>query len=131
MAEVTKPADLLKQIVGGKYDGHLVEIVTAIQGRYSASNSRKLWKINFDGDEWTEETVTLGEVTMAERALELSWLEIDPAEVGAHLATLIAAHIAKRDDVNFSDGLAKAEAMPMGDLLSVLSHYEKTDAPKD
>lgn len=129
MADLT-PAKLRAEILAGAFDGSLIEIVDAIRERFDRSESRKMWRIRFDGDEWTEETITLGEVAMAERALGLTWLQIDPAAAGSHLQALIAAHIAERDGAKYGDALNVAKAMPMGDLLDVLSHYEKAEAPK-
>lgn len=124
-------ADLSAEIIEGRYDGHMVDIVQAVQARFMKSSSRKLWRIRFGGDEWTEESITLGEVTMVERALNVPWTELDPAAEGKHLEAPIAAHIAKRDGVKFSEALTEAESMTMGELLEVLTHYEKAPAPKD
>lgn len=132
MADPTvAPSKLTAEILAGRYDGSLVDLVDAVRERFAASDVRKFWRIRFDGDEWTEETVTLGEIAAVERMLGLTWHQIDPAAAGTHLQALIAAHLAERDDdVKFADALVLAKKMPMGDLLDVLSHYEKPEAPK-
>lgn len=126
-----EPAKVNAEILAGRYDGHLVELVEAVQQRFNSSDARKFWRITFDDLEWTEETVTLGEVATVERVLGVTWHDIDPAASAGHLQALIAAHLAEGDaELKFGDAMAKAKTMPMGDLLDVLSHYEKTTAPK-
>lgn len=122
---------LKAQILAGGYDGSLVEIVQAIQERFQNSTHRQLWRIRFDGDEWTEETVTIGEIADVERAVGRNWHSVDPASSAQHLVAVIAAHVAHRDDIKMSEALKQAGKVPMGELTEVLSHYEKADAPKE
>lgn len=136
---------VLAAIAAGDYDGHLDDIALAMVERARTGAVEFFWRIRLDGDEWTQETVTLGELSFAERVCKVTYQdelgrtrtrpalmdEINPRAYAEHLAALLTAHFHKADGLDLTDAIKKAEAYPRKVLREAVDEYEVVNAPKD
>lgn len=132
---------MLVAIGAGDLDGHLDDIVRAMVDRVRSGAVDMRWRIRFDGDEWTEDTVTLGELGFAEqhatvpgpggRRRQATRVEIDPRVTAEHALALIVAHMHKAQGVPLSEAVKRAEQITAADLESIVDEYEVVRAPKD
>ena len=136
---------VLAAIAAGDYDGELSEIADAIAGRIRQGVVDGFWRIRLDGDEWTQETVTLGELAFAERVCKVTYIdemgrtrirpasmdEINPVVHAEHLSAVLTAHFHKVDDLPLSDAVKKAEGYSRKVLKDAVDGYEVAAAPKD
>jgi len=132
--------DVTTAIEAGDLDGHLDDIVLAIVERARTGATAFYWRITIDGDEWTQETVTLGELKFAEqhakvvdqygRTRRAGMAEIDPRGSAEHLVALLTAHFLKADGLPLSDAVKKAENYPASVLAEAVGEYEAV-RPKD
>lgn len=137
-----EPTDeIIDQIAAGDHDGRLGDLVVAIVGRHRAGGVAFLWRITLDGDEWTEESVTLGELKFAEqhchvtnedgRYRRATRHEIDPRGTGEHALALIIAHLHKAQGQTLADATKRAEAVTAAELAEIVDEYEVVRPPKD
>lgn len=136
---------VLAAIAAGDYDGDLDAIALAMVERARSGAVEFFWRIRLDGDEWTQETVTLGELAFAERVCKVTYQdehgrtrtrpalmdEINPRAYAEHLAALLTAHFHKADDLPLADAIKKAESYPRKVLKDAVDEYEVVAAPKD
>jgi hypothetical protein len=140
--------EITAAIDAGELDGNLDPIATAIVNRSRSGAVQMAWRLRYDGDEWTEQTVTLGELKFAEnhaaiidhdirgfpvRRRALMW-EIDPRGNAEHAVALIVAHLHKAQGVSLEDAIKRAEAIPANQLADVIGEFEVVagiDLPKD
>lgn len=133
--------DVTTAIEAGDLDGHLDDVVLAIVDRARSGATTFYWRITADGDEWTQETVTLGELKLAEqhakftdvmgRTRRATMAEIDPRGSAEHLVALLIAHFVKADGHSLSDAVKKAENYPASSLAEMVGEYEVVRPPKD
>jgi hypothetical protein len=138
MVEVS---DVTTAIEAGDLDGHLDDIVLAIVERARTGVTAFYWRITIDGDEWTQETVTLGELKFAEqhakvtdqngRTRRATMAEIDPRGSAEHLVALLTARFFKADGLPLPDAVKKAENYPASVLADAVGEYEVVRPPKD
>lgn len=136
---------VIAAIAAGDYDGKLSEIADAIADRIRPGVVDVFWRIRLDGDEWTQETVTLGELAFAERVCKVNYIdemgrtrirpasmdEINPVVHAEHLAAVLTAHFHKADGLDLADAVKKAEGYPRSQLREAVDGYEVAAAPKD
>lgn len=136
---------VLDAIKAGDYDGHLDDIALAMVERARSGAVEFFWRIRLDGDEWTQESVTLGELSFAERVCKVTYQdelgrtrvrpalmdEINPRAYAEHLAALLTAHFHKADGLPLADAVKKAENYPRSVLRDAVDEYEVVHAPKD
>lgn len=133
--------DVVSAIADGQLDGQLDDIVLAVVDRARTGATSFYWRIRADGDEWTQETVTLGELKFAEPHCKVSdprtglrraqIHEIDPRTSAEHLVALLTAHFLKVDGLPLADALKKAEHYPASALAEMVGEYEVVNPPKD
>lgn len=133
-------SDVVAAIADGQLDGNLDDVVLAIVDRARTGATSFYWRIRADGDEWTQETVTLGELKFAEPHCKVSdpkvgvrraqIHEIDPRASAEHLVALLTAHFLKVDGLPLSDAIKKAENYPASALAEMVGEYEVPAAPK-
>lgn len=133
--------DVAAAIAAGDYDGHLDDIVLAVVERAREGAVAFYWRLRVDGDEWTQETVTLGELKFAEqhakvigsdgRARRATLAEIDPRATAEHAVALLVAHFYKIEGLPLTEAVAKAEGFPATALADMVGEYEVVRPPKD
>lgn len=126
---MTPPKDptgkVITEILAGRHDGKLKEIVEAITARVQTDETGFLWRITLDGETWDAETVTLGELRRAEPMAGKSYLMLDPLKFMRDFSALVVAHYMHKgmtQDVAFE----KADAIPRSVLASAVDFYEGT-----
>jgi hypothetical protein len=132
--------EITTAIAAGEFDGRLDQIVGAAVERVRAGAVSMPWRIRLDGDEWTQESVTVGELAFAE---QLCWVdgpggrrhptraEIDPRIRSDHTLALIVAHLHKAQGVSLRDATKRAEAITAVELDGIVGEYEVVRPPKD
>lgn len=133
--------EVIETIKAGTFDGQLDNIVGAVIERARSGAVSFYWRLRVDGDEWTQETVTLGELKFAESVAKVTDLsgrirraqmaELDPRTYADHLTALIVAHLHKANDLPLPDAIKKAEALTAAEIAEAVSEYEVVRAPKD
>lgn len=124
-------AKVIAEVMAGRHDGKLVDIVEAVGQRLRSSTVRFCWRLRLDGEEWTEQTVTSGELAIAEQLLKISYVNIDPRERLEHRIALVVAHLHKIHGEAIDVALKRAEAMTLAEQENLFELYEVTDDPKD
>lgn len=136
---------IVDRIIAGEFDGHLDDIVLAILERARSGAVAFKWRLRLDGDEWTQDSATLGEMKFAEQhawvhkvdaagrtvSHRATYPEIDPRGNAEHLVALIVAHLHRAQGLPLADALKRAEAIPLSQMDDLVSEYEVVAAPKD
>jgi hypothetical protein len=135
------PQPTVARIVAGDFDGHLDDLVMAILERARTGAVAFKWRLRLDGDEWSQDTVTLGEMRFAEQYCHVTddngrrrpafYVELDPRTSADHAVGLIVAHLHKAQDLPLSAALKRAEAITAAELADVIGEYEVNPIPKD
>lgn len=135
------PDEVVEAIHAGTLDGHLETIVAAMVDRVHAGAIEIMWRIRYDGDEWTQQTVTLGELKFAEqhchvadpdgRRRQATRLELNPRVTAEHALGLIVAHLHKAQGVPLADAVKRAEAITATELNAMVDEFEVVRPPKD
>lgn len=135
------PDEVVEAIHEGALDGHLETIVAAMVNRVQAGAIEIVWRIRYDGDEWTQKTVTLGELKFAEQHCHVvdaagqrrqaTRIEINPRVTAEHALALIVAHLHKAQGVKLSDAVKRAEAITATELDTMIDEFEVVRPPKD
>lgn len=137
--------DVLAAIADGDLDGSLDQLVAAVVARVQDGRVRFPWRIRFDGDEWTEQSVTAGEMKFAEGVCYVDGVddrgrpfrrratrhEINPRGTAEHAIALLVAHLHKVKGLSLKDAVARAEAVTADELDEMVDEYEVVRPPKD
>ncbi len=125
--------DITTAIAAGDFDGRLDQIVAAAVERVQAGAVSMPWRLRLDGDEWTQQSVTVGELAFAE---QLCWVdtpqgrrhatraEIDPRIHSDHVLALVVAHLHKAQGLSLRDATKRAEAITAAELDGIVGEYE-------
>jgi hypothetical protein len=135
------PDTVVEAIQAGTLDGHLETIVSAMVDRVRAGAIEIVWRIRYDGDEWTQQSVTLGELKFAEQHCHVisatggrrqaTRVEINPRVTAEHALALIVAHLHKAQGVPLADAVKRAEAITATELDAMIDEFEVVRPPKD
>lgn len=133
--------DIVAAISAGDLDGSLERVVAAVVARVRAGAVEFMWRITYEGDEWTQQSVTLGELKFAEQHAFVSdergnrrratRIEIDPRITAEHAVALVIAHLHKAQGLPLQDAVKRAEAITAEDLETMVDEYEVVRGPKD
>lgn len=137
--------DVLAAVADGDLDGNLDRIVAAVVQRVQDGQVSFKWRIRFDGDEWTQQSVTAGEMKFAEGHCHVegvderghpwrrraTYHEIDPRITAEHALALVIAHLHKAQDLPLRDAVKRAEAITIEELDGMVDEYEVVNPPKD
>jgi hypothetical protein len=132
--------DITTAIAAGEFDGRLDQLVAAAVERVQVGAVSMPWRLRFDGDEWTQESVTVGELAFAEQHCwvdtpqgrrHATRAEIDPRIRTDHLLALVVAHLHKAQSVPLRDATKRAEAITAADLDGIVDEYEVVRPPLD
>jgi len=122
---------LVAEILAGRHDEDLERLINTIGKRIETAESLALrWRIRFNGDEWTEESVPLAELQIVQRVTDTPWLRLRPLLNVEHLGAFIYAHLA-RNGTSADDARARVDALTQRELVDAIDEYVLTSAPKD
>lgn len=141
---MTDTQTFIDAIAAGDHDGRLDEIVLAVVERAKEGAVAFPWRLTLDGDTWTQESVTLGELKFAEgqchvtedlgggmtRQRKATFREINPRSNAEHALALIIAHLYKAQQVPLADAIKRAEAITFTELNEMTDEYEVPGRPK-
>ena len=131
---MTPPKDItalaVAQILDGRHDGRLKEIVDAIQKREADGDVDFVWKIDLNGESWDRRSATVGELRWAEQATGIRWKFLDPSHSMEHFAALVTGHYYKAQGLSHEEALAKADAITEEQAAAAVSDYELVNPPK-
>lgn len=124
------------RILTGQFDGYLVGIVEAAAARMRQSQTRKCWRITYNGDTWDEDTVTVAELQFVEQLLSktgkpFSYLGLNPMAHANHLGALVVAHEHHVKGVKVEDAINGFGQLTQRQLADIIAVYEVPAAPKD
>lgn len=133
--------EVVKMIRAGTYDGHLNEIATACIDRVRDGAVQMNWRLRLGDDEWTAETVTVGELKFAEARTTITdpvtnrprravMAEIDPRHSAEHCVALLVAHLHCVGDLPLQKATEQAESLTAKDLKGVVGEIEVVNPPK-
>ena len=127
---------VIAEILAGRHDGHLGELMEAVVEHMRATSIRMYWRFNLDGDVWDQDTVTTGELVFAEKLLstqrhQMSYIELDPLKFLDHRTALVIAHLHKVGGLDIDAARLRVEAITLAEQENLMDMYEVDDAPKD
>lgn len=122
---------IVEDIKAGEYDGQLVELVEAVRARFQNGTTAQRWKIVYDGDEFTEDDLTLAEAAAVEKICGTSWGLLNPVSSAHECQAIIAACLHNRRDMKLPEAMKQAGTLSAADAVNAISAYEVDVAPKD
>lgn len=123
MAARDPSVKVVADVLAGKHDGHLEDILLAINKRATDGRVTFVWRITLDGESWDALTVTAGELRQAERITGRPWHRIDPRERIDDFVALVVAHYrAKGNSIELA--VALAEQLTPVEIGKALDEYE-------
>lgn len=129
MTDTEKVAD---EIVAGDHDGKLGVLLDALRRR-ALEGPSFAWRIRFDGWEITQETITLGVMSDAERLAGVSFFQMNPRTSASHLAAVLTAQVRKQNATTLDKAAELVDTLvTQVDLPGIVDEYEvpaKTPAP--
>lgn len=123
------PTKIVAEIADGRLDGHLFDLLSAVQLRVVAGATAFLWKIEWDDLTVTEEDITLGELVVAERIAGRNWSQLNPSTSAGNCRAVLIATLMNRRDMSEEKATAKVDAQPVHTLLDSIGQYEVSPAP--
>lgn len=123
--------DLVEAVRAGLYDGHLVELIESIRDRFQFGTTEQKWKVDYDGDEITQDSLTLQEAATVEKLSGQSWAYLNPVNSARECLAIITAFLVHRRNMREVDAKAQAGKLTVEDAVASVSSYEVKRAPKD
>lgn len=134
---MTDTAKVTADILAGRHDGKLVQIIEAIQHRMASGAAQTYWRIRWDDLEVTEQSITAGEMRTvlqylsAARGQRVMMLDVHPEVEPGDFIAVLATVLQSRKDIPLKEAERQIEAIPIADLLAAVDIYEMAPAPKD
>ena len=123
-------AEVVDLIISGQADGHLVAILEAVRKRFQHGSTEQKWKIEFDGDVFTQDDLTLAEAATVEKLTGTTWAQLNPTVSAQECQCIIAACLHHRQGLTVKEAMARAGAMTTEDAVAAIGSYEVERAPK-
>ena len=120
---------VVQQIKLGKYDGCLQDVLEAIQFRAAGGATSFRWRLTWEDLEVTEDNVTLGELVDIEKALDVSWVAINPAKSAQQCVAILEAALKHRSELSEAEVAEKVSELTAGEALECLDQYEVVRPP--
>lgn len=115
--------DVRELIASGDLDGDLVDVIEWVRDRLIAAQIETRWVFRWDGHEWPQESVTMGEARMIQRLTGLKWHMIDPLDDAEHLAAFFVSLIHHRLDVPVADAEKQVNARTADEMAEAVGRY--------
>lgn len=122
---------VVDDVKAGEYDGQLVTLIEAVRDRFQHGTTAQRWKIVYEGDEFTEDDLTLAEAAAVEKITGTSWGMLNPVSSAHECQAIIAACLHYRQDMKLPEAMRQAGKLSASDAVNAISAYEVDAAPKD
>ena len=122
---------VVEDVKAGEYDGQLVTLIEAVRARFQNGTTASRWKIVYDGDEYTEDDLTLAEAAAVEKITGTSWGMLNPVSSAHECQAIIAACLHHRRDMKLPDAMKQAGKLTAAEAVESITAYEVDTAPKD
>lgn len=122
--------EVVDLVISGQADGHLVAILEAVRSRFLHGSTEQKWRIEFDGDVFTQDDLTLAEAATVEKLTGTTWAQLNPTVSAQECQSIIAACLHHRSGLTVKEAMAKAGAITTEDAVSAIGSYEVERAPK-
>jgi hypothetical protein len=133
--------DVTTAIAAGELDGQLEPLVAAVVARVRAGAVDIRWRMRYEGDEWTQDSVTLAELKFAEQHCwtfeqgvgrrRATRVEINPRVTAEHALALLIAHLTEAQGMPLHEATKRAGAVTAAELDGIVDEYEVVKPPKD
>lgn len=127
----TDVAGLVDSLKAGEFDGHLNELLEAIRLRLTLGTTEIKWKVTFEGEDITQDSLTLAEAAFVERTTLTSWANLNPVNSAGECQAIIAMALHMRQGVGRKEAMDRAGALGLEDAVAAVGSYEVDRAPKD
>lgn len=134
---MTDTAKVTADILAGRHDGKLIQIIEAIQHRMASGAAQTYWRIRWDDLEVTEQSITAGEMRTviqylsAARGKRVTVVDVHPELEPGDFIAVLATVLQSRKDIPLKEAEKQIGDVPMADLLAAVDVYEVAPAPKD
>lgn len=132
MSDEDKPEALraFELAVGaGQLDGHLVAALNVVNRRFNTGPNQSKWLLRWGDEEYTEETLTMGEIKRVEELSGLSWVAVHPMTSAASAAALLQAFLEHRQNMTPALAAKTVNDMTTDAMVDIIDQYE-VEAPK-
>lgn len=123
--------DIAQRIAAGDYDGELMPMLEAIQGRFSTSATGLRWQLKLGELTVTEDDLTLNEAYAIEKAAGCNWGEIDPVRSANHCRAIVGVCLESRLKLTHDEVEARLDALTVSELVDAISRTEVAPVPFD
>lgn len=125
------PDALVEAIKSGDYDGHLVDLIEAIRARFQFGTTEQKWKVDYDGDTITQDSLTLAEASTVEKLSGQSWAYLNPVNSARECQAIISAFLIHRRNMREVDAKRESGKLTVEAAVESVGSYEVERAPKD
>lgn len=124
------PEGLVEAVRSGQMDGHLVDVLNAVRDRFNHGSTEQKWKVEYDGELFTQDDLTLAEAGTVEKLTGTTWAQLNPTVSATECQAIIASCLHHRQELTIKDAMAKAGAMTTEAAVAAIGSYEVERAPK-
>lgn len=131
MDEQLTPEQVIDAVKGGDFDGQLVALIDAVRTRFQHGSTEQKWKVDYEGETITQDSLTLAEAAFVEKQSGSSWAYINPVNSAGECQAIIAMFLHFRQGKSRRDALDEAGRMNLEAAVAAVGSYEVQRAPKD
>lgn len=129
MTDIVDTAGTLRvaqEIVAGRHDDALSEIVKAVGQRQLAEKTVLCWRIALPDLDLvvTEDDFTVGEAEQVQRETGLTWEAIDPVMSAPVFRAIVVAALVGRHGVDADEARDRVRALPVRAAVDAISYYD-------
>lgn len=118
-------------IKSGDFDGQLVPLVEAVRMRFTHGTTEQKWKVTYEGEDITQDSLTLAEASFVEKQAGTSWAFLNPTNSAGECQAIIAMHLHFRQGKSRKEAVEEAGRMNLEAAVAAVGSYEVDKAPKD
>ena len=131
MAKPLESNRIIAEILAGHHNDQLSELYHAVLKVAASEDLAVRWRIDYDGMEITEDSLTVGECLDIEEETGHSWAAFNPTKT-AHMArAIMVAALKRRQGYALNEARERVDAMAAADLLNCVSEYVVDGSPLD
>jgi len=118
-------------ILGGRCDADLMEVLNAINRRATGAAVARRWRVSLDGTTLTEDDLTLDEAVEIEELTGTTWASISPLNTAAHCRAILRVMLTRRAGLSEADADARLGKATVTEIMGSLELYGVQPAPFD